>query len=260
MMNSDLQNKMYHFEADPPKEVWNKIADALNADGEQTFTQRLLHYEEHPPARIWDKIEAGLEESEPAVKVIPITRFKKPLRYIAAAASIIAIVFLATNLVNKDAATGSMVGGTETIAPTNQSSVIPLDQPTIAGSKEQTQHEMTDQATGEEINETAKTQRQRPPASVRPQHIFRSFSFSRRFIPQSAKEETLDFSDLDNYMVYSDGDGNAMRVPKKLFHLVYCDDNDDSCKEHIRRLQKKMATAAISTDFGGVLEILRQLQ
>lgn len=260
-MSNDLQNKLFHFEADPPKEVWNKIADALDADAEQTFPQRLLNYEEQPPAGIWDKIEAGLEESGPAVKVIPITWFKKPLRYVAAAASIIAIVFMATNLANKNAATGSMVGGTETITPANQSSVLPLDQPNITKSNEQTQHEAPAIASAEEPNETARPKRKRSPAFIRPQNIFRSFSFSQRFLPQKAeKKERLDFSGLDNYMVYSDGDGNAIRVPKKLFHLVYCEDDDDSCRERIRRLQKKMAASATTTDFGGVLEILRQLQ
>ena len=55
MMNSDLQNRLYDFEADPPKEVWNKITDAL--DTEQTYPQRLYEYEQQPRSQVWDQIE-----------------------------------------------------------------------------------------------------------------------------------------------------------------------------------------------------------
>ena len=259
-MSNDLQHKLFHFESDPPKEVWSRIVESLDAEAEQTFPHRLFTYEEQPPAGSWEKIEA--EISEPAIKVVPITKFSKPLRYVAAAASIIAIVFLAINLANKNTATGSVIGGTETVTTTNQSSIIPLNKPNtvVVPDEEQKQApsvvvpEGTTARTKEVIN-------RRTPASIRPQNHLSAFAFSQGFIPETAsKESHLDFSGMEKYMVYSDGDGNAFRVPKKFLHLVYCEDGDDRCKERIRQLQKKMATAAATTDFGGVLEILRQLQ
>jgi hypothetical protein len=91
--------------------------------------------------------------------------------------------------------------------------------------------------------------------------MFRSFAFSNQSLPQKAnKEELLNYSELDSYMVYSDGDGNAMKLPKKLFSLVHCQDGDYTCKERIKQLQQKMASGATTTDFAGIIEILRQLQ
>lgn len=260
-MSSDLQNKMFHFEADPPKEVWNKIADALDADIEQTFPQRLFNYQEQPPAGIWDKIETSIEE-EPAIKIIPITRYKKPLRFVAAAASIIAAVLLTTNLVNKKTGSGSVIGSTETVNTTNQSTVLPFDNSdsensnTLTPRKEPAISSIVTSGTNEE-----ETVKRRTLASIRPQNISPLTSIRNRFIPAKAdKEAFFDFSEMENYMVYSDGNGNAMRVPKKLFSLVSCEDSDNSCKERIRQLQQKMAASATTTDFGGIIEILRQLQ
>jgi hypothetical protein len=260
-MSSDLQNKMFHFEADPPKEVWNKIAGALDADNEQEFPQRLFNYEVQPPVNIWDKIEASLEE-ESAIKVIPITRYKKPLRYIAVAASIIAAFFLTTNLLNKKTGTGSVIGGTETVNTTNQSSILPLDnsgtQPGVAIVPKKT---VSTTAAENDVTNDEKTVRRRSLVSIRPQNILSIASIKKGFIPAIASKEVLfDFSEMNNYMVYSDGKGNAMRVPKKLFSLLFCADGDYSCNERIRQLQQKMATSATTTDFGGILEILRQLQ
>lgn len=256
-MSSDLQNKLFHFEANPPGGVWNKIADALDADTELEFPQRLFNYQEQPPVQLWKNIEASLEEPETAIKVIPITRYKKPLRYVAAAASIIAIIFLATTFTNKKTGAGAVIGGTETVT-TNQSSILPSNEPRIADNSNKNSTPLS--STADEEQERNQ-QRKRALASIRPQNIFRSFAFSQRLFPKKAdKEELFDFSDLNSYMVYSDGDGNAMRLPKKLFNLVHCKDGDNSCRERIRELQQKMAAGATTTDFGGILEILRQLQ
>jgi len=261
MMSSDLQNKLFHFEADPPKEVWDKIAGALDADAEQTFPQRLFSYEEQPPAGIWDKIETSLEE-EPTIKVIPITRYKKPLRFVAAAASIIAIIFLTTNLLNKKTGSGSVIGGTETVNTTNQSSVLPLDNPNPKNNVVPVpKKEPTTATASSQDDDDDQIVRRRTLTSIRPQNISPFVSIRKAFIPATVdKEAFFDFSEMDNYMVYSDGKGNAMRVPKKLFSLVSCDDNDNSCKERIKQLQQKMAASATTTDFGGIIEILRQLQ
>lgn len=259
-MSSDLQNKMYHFETDPPKEVWNKIADALDADAEQPFPQRLFTYEEQPPAHIWTHIESSLEETEPAIKVVPITRYKKPLRYVAAAASIIAVIFFVATLNNKQTGAGSVIG-TETVNTTNQSSILPLDKPQPVEVPLQEQGQASDLSVAVENHELDQPLKKKSIAPIRPQSISRSFAFAERFIPRkAAKENFFDFSELDNYMVYSDENGNAVKLPKKLYSLVHCEDGDYSCQERIKTLQRKMASSATTTDFGGILEIIRQLQ
>lgn len=260
-MSSDLQNKLFHFEADPPKEVWDKIADTLDVGTQETFPQRLFNYEEQPPADIWNKIETSLE-GEPAIKVIPITRYKKPLRYVAAAASIIAVVLLTTNLLNKNTGSGAVIGGTETVTTTNQSSVLPFNHSDTENNIVSVPKTSTASVpNGTTSSNEEVTIRKRILASIRPQNISTLISFRKGFIPAKANKEAIfDFSEMDNYMVYSDGKGNAMRVPKKLFSLLSCDDGDYSCNERIKQLQQKMAASATTTDFGGILEILRQLQ
>ncbi|HEX8314735.1 MAG TPA: hypothetical protein VF609_07080 [Flavisolibacter sp.] len=260
-MSSDLQNKLFHFEADPPKEVWNKITGALDADAEETFPQRLFTYEEQPPANTWNNIEASLEETEPAIKVVPITKFKKPLRYVAAAASIIGIIFLATTIANKKTGAGAAIGGAETtVTPPAQSSVLPMDKPKLVEDSTANEHTSKQQLADESIAKN-NLPKKRALTFIRPQGMFRSFAFSNQSLPQKAnKEELLNYSELDSYMVYSDGDGNAMKLPKKLFSLVHCQDGDYTCKERIKQLQQKMASGATTTDFAGIIEILRQLQ
>jgi hypothetical protein len=257
MMNSDLQHKLQRFETDPPLEVWNKIADALDETG--TFPQRLFSYEELPPSQAWNKIEASLDQKEKFFKVIPFTRFKKPLRYAAVAASILAIVLLVATLDTKKTGAGAVIGGTEPVVTTNQSSILPLEKSsTVPDNKS---NPPATSFSGDVVNKTTRAAFKKTLAAIRPQNIISSFSITQRFIPGKIKKEALvDNSSISNYMVYSDGEGTAMKLPKKLFSFVNCKDGDESCKERIHQLQQKLANKATTTDFGGMLEILRQLQ
>jgi hypothetical protein len=257
MMNSDLQNKLYHFEADPPKEVWNRIDDALDAG--QTFPQRLYQYEEQPPLQSWEAIEASLEKVNESFKVFPLTKYKKPVRYVAAAASIIFAIVLITNFTDNKNGAGAAIGGTETTATTNQSSILPLEKTPVLNDVT-TRHDVAINFSNEK-EKSGQTHGRKIFTTIHPQALRPYFSFSKNFIPGKADKEALfDFSILDSYMVYSDGDGNAMKLPKKLFSLVNCQDGDESCKERVHQLQQIMASSAATTDFAGILEILRELQ
>ena len=256
-MNNDLQHKMYHFEADPPPEVWNRINDAL--DAEQSFPQRLFQYEERPPSRSWEAIEAALEEEIPSFKVVPITRYKKPIRYIAAAASIMAVVLLVSRFTDNKNNVGAPIGGTQTTVTTNQSSILPTEKPPVV-IEENREEDLAVNSSTEDKN-PRQFQQRKMPASIRTQASLAAFAFSENFLPGKADKEVMfDFSALDSYMVYSDGEGNAMKLPKKLFSLVNCQDGDETCKERVQQLQQKLASSAVTTDFAGILEILRQLQ
>src|SRR5256885_14701124 len=108
-MSSKIQNKLLHYETDPPKEVWNKIAALLDNRTSLTFSEKLYQFEEEPKADVWNKIEAQLEEDHSAVKVIPIhtpsrriyTRFGRPLKYGSAVALLIFIAVSTTILISK---------------------------------------------------------------------------------------------------------------------------------------------------------------
>lgn len=256
-MNSDLQNKLYHFETDPPKEVWNRIDDAL--DAEESFPQRLFQYEEEPSAQLWDQISAQLDEQSSAVKIVPITRYKKPVRYVAAAASIIAAVLLITRFVDDKNSAGASIGNIERTVTTNQSSILPTEKaPVIV---QPNNEEEVDLNPSKNDDQPVVTQHRKTMAFIRPQVPLAAIQFSQTFLPgKTDKEALFDFSALDSYMVYSDGDGNAMKLPKKLFSLVNCQDGDETCKERVHMLQQKLAASATTTDFAGIIEILRQLQ
>jgi hypothetical protein len=64
----------------------------------------------------------------------------------------------------------------------------------------------------------------------------------------------------EKYMIYSDGDGNAIRLPKKIFNAIACPTDNIDCKQHLKRLQEKFASSAFTTDFSGLIEILKKLQ
>jgi hypothetical protein len=61
-------------------------------------------------------------------------------------------------------------------------------------------------------------------------------------------------------MIYSDGDGNVVRLPKKLFNAFACPTGDISCKQRLQQLREKFAESAVTADFNGLLQILKSLQ
>src|SRR5438128_5291837 len=114
-MNTNLQNKLSQFEPAPPEGVWDRITQAL--DAEENLPHRLYDYQEQPPVLVWNAIEAALNETSEPVKTIPFTtRFKKPLRYVAAA-SIIAVLLISSTLFLKRTEAGSIQAGSNTTVP-----------------------------------------------------------------------------------------------------------------------------------------------
>jgi hypothetical protein len=260
-MDSNLQNKLYHFEANPPQEVWDKIAESL--DTEETFPERLFRYEVQPPPQAWSMIEASLDQANTPAKVIPLSRYKKPLRYIAAA-STIAIVLAITTLNTREPGGNITQANTKTSLPINQASVLPLPKkPVLVEEPAPMSPTVVTTARTEKAGRVyRKTSAPKKELGViDPQNAINSVSLSGQFIPDEVnKEQMFDFSVLDNYMVCSDGNGNAIKLSKKLFSLVSCPTGDGSCKERIHQLRQKLTANTVSTDFAGLLEIVRQLQ
>ena len=257
-MNSNLQNKLSRFEATPPGGVWDKIAEAL--DAEQAFSKRLYDYQETPETNVWKKIESSLEAPVPA-KVVPFTtRYRRPIRYISVA-SIIAVILVSATLLMKKTDTDTVPTADEkVITPANDVAVDnPATTPAI-NSNIQTETASNQNKTQAAFYQAGSKQK-RVLNFIKPQNILRVIVLRGRFAPGRVnKEEMFSFSSLNDYMVYSDGDGNAMKLPKKLFSLVNCPDGDGSCKERIHQLQQKLSSTAMTTDFTGILDMLRQLQ
>jgi hypothetical protein len=82
------------------------------------------------------------------------------------------------------------------------------------------------------------------------------------FLPQQAEKNEMVSSSIssDKYMMYSDDDGNVVRLPKKIFDVFACPTEDISCKLRLKQLKEKFAQSATTADFTGLLQILKSLQ
>lgn len=253
-MNSNLQNKLQRFSADPPERVWDKIADALNT--EETFSQRLYQYEEPPPAAAWQKIETGLEE-EPA-KVIPFaTRYRTAFRY-AAAACFFAVILVTLTLTLKRTEAGALEAGTHTTVPaqevkaTNPTKPAEQNPPLVQTTPPAKQYDIEPQ-----IKETAQEKLNRlkkETAAEQPVAVL------TKKTPNRTRGSGSEYASESQYVMYSDGDGNMRKMSKKVAPIINCKDDDGNCKQRLQQLQEKLAAKVMPTDFTGILEMLRQLQ
>lgn len=233
-MESNLQNKLQEFTAEPPKGVWEKIANVL--DEHQPFAQRLLQYEEPPPAASWNKIEKDLAASVPA-KVVPFTvRFKRPLRY-AAAACFLAVILVTITLTVRRTEAGAIDPGSNTTVPTNMASAP-------SGQKSNTAQAIASSERNKAKNNTDRSTTDSTISSA----------------DDKAPGQNLIYSSLNEYVFFNDGDGKRRRVSKKLVNLVRCGDSDVACQQRLKQLRQRLAANAMTTDFTGILEMMRQLQ
>jgi PleD family two-component response regulator len=246
-MESNLQTKLQQFSATPPEGVWEKIADALDAD--EGYAQRLHYYEEQPPSIVWQHIEENLEEATPANVVPFTTRFKKPLRY-AAVAGILAVILVTVTLTVKRTEAGALEAGSATTVPEKTSTTTVKTEAAQPVRNVPSSHEERDNketAIQKESDATNQKEKQ-------------SIAVTEKENTGETNRSTAVYSSLNNYVVFSDGDGKLRRVSKKLVNLVRCKDSDGSCQQRLQQLRQKMAAKAMTTDFTGILEMLHQLQ
>lgn len=234
-MDSNFQSKLQGFSAEPPEGVWGRIADALGAEG--SFAQRLHQHEESPPAVVWTEIERSLDVPMPAKETPFITRFRKPLRY-AAAASIIAVALVAVTLSIKRTEAGAIDPGSNATVPTkNAASAAKVSQ----GEKKPPQTAISSQ----QDNTNQSKYPDNPVVSTE---------------SMTNKTTQAVYSSLNEYVSFNDGDGKRRKVSKKLINLVRCKDGDVACQQRLQQLRQKLAANAMTTDFTGILEMMRQLQ
>ena len=265
MDTNQLKNKLARFETLPPEGAWDKLVERLERS--ESFAERLYQYEETPSLRNWTGIEKTLDQPTQPAKVISFgTRFKRPIRYVAAA-SIIGVILITATLFMKRTEAGSVQAGSKTTVPTTPSLIVKNGGPTTI-IKQSIEEKDSIKSSPTSLQTVTAFLENRISASskkslrlIQPDKEVSASLPSDNFIPAHAdKKDFYDFSLADNYMVCSDDDGHAMKLPKKLFSLVQCKDGDGSCKERIRQLQQKLASPAITADFSGVLEMLQQLQ
>jgi hypothetical protein len=218
----------------------------------------LYNYTQTPTPTVWKNIEGNLDGNTQTAKIIPFAnRFKRPLRYLAAA-SIIGLLAITGTLLLKRTESGSSQAGTPSAPSGTAQTVISLPkqnkaiQNFIASAP-------TPAVKGPFKKKT--TFKRKFLNLIPPQELLTSIAVAGEFIPNKViKEALFNNRSIDNYMVYSDGTGMAMRMPKKLFPLVQCEDGDATCQKRIKFLQQKISSASMAADFGAILEMLHEVQ
>ncbi|HEV7331613.1 MAG TPA: anti-sigma factor [Flavisolibacter sp.] len=242
-MNSDLQNKLQQFSANPPDGTWDKIANAL--DAEESYAQRLFAYEEEPPAANWQRIEQQLEEQPEGAKVVPIhKRFTRPMRYVAVA-SILAIILVTITLTTERTEAGALEAAGTTAVPTAK---IPVTTGTVSTTPNTN--------TVRTFNPDARSPQNKSNEGLAGSQV-------RTTSPNAGKRSistTPINASLQDYVTYNDGNGKVMKVSRKMETYINCKDGDLQCKQRLQQLRQKMAAKAMTTDFTGILEMLQQLQ
>lgn len=256
-MSSEFQNRLFQFEEEPSPKVWDNIVAALGA--EEQFPQRLYNYEEEPKQNVWQNIADALTEKQPA----KVFEHRRLWRYSGVAAILILVVASTVLLLNKK--------------PATENSVAISNQP--AKQRNSSTPEKINQVTPGQQTIVATIQSNEPKHSKDKKFI--SFASEKQNVGEIEPETVvannvtpecliadvknkikhLDLNTDDRFMVYCcDKNGNPIRIPKKVYDAVSCAEVDASCKQNIQCLQEKISGASLSTDFIGVLQIIKQVQ
>lgn len=258
-MSTQLQNKLRHYAPEPPQKVWETIAGLLDEKMDAGFPKKLYDFEASPSPLAWDKINARLGVPAPA-KVVPFFQKHKKLVQYAAAAAIVFFLAITTLLLIENNNGSALTATTPATVPNHQRNIAPKASPgqkpapesnsLLASARPDTDYQKN---TEEKKNPYNKLQAQTKLGAIIPRWTF---------MPKvaEAKQTVSSDSPVEKYMVYSDGDGNAMKLPKKLFDFITCVKEDILCKQEMQQLQQKVASAVLTTDFTGVLEVLKNLK
>ncbi len=261
-MSDSFSKKLYNYAPPPPDNSWEAIESSLNET--PLFAQKLHSYQLQPPAGAWNKIDTWLQNDEQEKKAVPVIRSTPWMRYAAAAAVLILIAGGSYFLTVKQnmAPPVATTANTITSLPKNDLATKSEDRNGDALKNSISYGEpatrISTAATIKSSSGIPKTKFSRTAitASEKPVH------FTNAFVPAYAEREKR-FAlneNTEKYMVYSDGDGNAMRLSRRLFDMVACIKPEIKCKERFEQLQQKMAATTLSTDFTGLVAMLSTLK
>ena len=252
-MDSPIQNKLLHYEIQPPEGAWDKIAASLDETISLPLSQKLYDYEEQPLGTVWQNIVAQLEGSvSEKAKVVPFfIRYRRPLKYSGAVAIFIFFAVITSLLVSKKTESELPAQGITNGVKSKKDTSL------TAGS---TENITVFQPTGK--NDEQGTIAKSKIRDIKTDDSQRSVSFDADLFPREAQRNDIFSTSLspDKYMIYSDGDGNAIRLPKKIYSAFACSTNDLICKQRLQKLRQKFAASAVTTDFTGLLQIMKSLQ
>jgi hypothetical protein len=254
-MSNQLQHKLLHYEVPPPEGVWSKIAASLEENVSLTLSEKLYQYEEEPSPIIWKNISSQLDNSvSERAKVVPFyVRYRRPLKYSGAVAIFIFLAMLTSLFLSKKTESEVPPQGIESSVATKKDTSKPSETSTENNSVAH----LSEKTKSEHLVARSKVSR------IRQEEYQSSITSSfESFLPQQAERNEIVSSSIpsDKYMMYSDGDGNVIRLPKKIFNAFACPTDDISCKLRLQQLKEKFAQSATTADFTGLLQILKSLQ
>lgn len=287
---SNLQDKMYKFEAAPPAHVWEAVTTALDESllG-QPFTATLENAAIPPPAAVWNNINTVLDESllthefsavlhdmavvppagswqkiseslggEATEKVIPLQR-KTPVffRYAAAAVLIGALAWGIIRFSSSNSDTADNIAETGNATDTNTKGNNVLVSPTPKTTEELVLNN-DDKALEESKKMVAKLDR--TPADAIKKINKRSIASEEETI----SEPVYAFDDYvpdvaSRYIMLMTPDGGLMRMSKKWSDLLCCvagESQDADCKDQLKKWQEKIASSPIAPSPGNFMDIL----
>ena len=254
-MSNQLQHKLLYYEVPPPEGVWNKIAASLDENVSFTLSEKLYQYKEEPSTKVWQNISTQLDHSVPEqAKVVPFyIRYRRPLKYSGAVAIFISLAMVTSLFISKKTESEVPPEGISNTT-TQKDSSKPL---TDISKENSSVAQLSEKNKSEHLIAKSKVSR------IRHEEYQTSNSSSfESFLPQQAEKNEMVSSSVpsDKYMMYSDDDGNVVRLPKKIFSAFACPTEDVMCKQKLQRLKEKFAASAMTADFTGVLQILKSLQ
>jgi hypothetical protein len=276
--DSELEHKfpstLYEMTIPAPAGVWSKIEAQLDAPvTTDTVAAKLLALEVTPPATTWNKINTSLDAEHEAA--IPEHRRLSPLlRYGAAAAIVGLLIWGGISLLNNNKSTTDIVAGKEqpsipTAIPTQETT------PEVAIDDEQlTANPIAVEEPDEARNDAAleaskKTYARLDMTATSKIKEAANFYFSEPLQSGNVRgfaisDPVPDFSAADNntanrYIVLMTPDGNIIRMSKKLSNLVCCvsgEEQDEDCKDQMKKWRDQIASPAATHSPGNVLDIL----
>ncbi|MBD0376148.1 MAG: hypothetical protein ICV51_11015 [Flavisolibacter sp.] len=252
-MERNVQQKLFHYEAQPPENAWQKIEAALEAP--TALKEKLNNYEEPPGTDVWNKIVAALDENEnqkPAVALLS-RNSRAILKYTAAAAILFIVALSVLYLFNKKSNNGEGM------------SYAVHDKNTKAeGLLSNTNENKSIPATPEEEKYSGPDKE--PLNGNLPEEKSTLTYNSNEEDRPSEKQLFANKRNTNKYLIYKTGSGNVVRVPKKLYPVFSCTSDADivlayRCRQKIRSLQEQVALKAPpSTDFAAMLYLIKDLQ
>ncbi len=254
-----------------PNGMWEKIASGLDAaNTPSTIAEKLLAYQAVPPATTWNKIETLLDAEQ--VAAIPNQRRIFPfLKYAAAAALIGAIAWGGVSLLNNKTETATATKQSPAVLP--PANTTPVTNETAANDNEVVDAITTPTIADEARNDAALEASKKTYAKLEIGNNSKiknaaNFYFGEVTNPGVRRIDIEDeivapmpssINEASRYILLMTPDGNIIRMSKKWGNLVCCvsgEDQDEDCKDQMKRWRQKMATSSASHSPGNFMDIL----